>query len=251
MRRVALLLRHTKYVTLGVALRGADYCAPPSEYAAELIRRTYRLEPGRVRPVHNGVPEEFLNHTWRVSPEPVDRRPILFFGRFTHSKGVDTLLQAFAAISSSVAPGLVLVGRGPHRRRYVDRIRALKLDGRIQLCDWADHDQLAGYLERSSLAVLPSREENFSLAVLSAMAVGTPLITTRVGGTGEVVVDGRNGLLCEPGDVRELRDALSRLLGNPGYAAELGLTGRESVRRSFTWEMAAQRFETLYATLTT
>jgi glycosyltransferase involved in cell wall biosynthesis len=255
LRRLATLVRQPKYATLGVALRGADYCSPPSAYAAQLFQRAYGLDPGRVRPVHNGVPGEFLNHHWRPAsgapgtPGTIDRRPILFFGRFSHSKGVDVLLEAFAGINRIAAQHLVLVGSGPHRARYLDRIRALKLDDRVQLREWATHQDLAQLLTSSSIAVLPSREENFSLAVLSAMAVGIPLVTTAVGGTPEVVKHGKNGLLCEPGNASQLRDAMNRLLADPAYASELGTAGCELVRRSFTWEAAARKFEELYATL--
>ena len=258
LRRLATLVRQPKYATLGVALRGADYCSPPSAYAAQLFQRAYGLDPGRVRPVHNGVPGEFLNHHWRPAtgapgtpgmPATRDTRPIVFFGRFSHSKGVDVLLEAFAGINRTAAQHLVLVGSGPHRSRYLDLIRALKLDGQVELREWATHHDLAHLLTSSSIAVLPSREENFSLAVLSAMAVGIPLVTTRVGGTPEVVEHGKNGLLCEPGNVGQLRDAMDRLLAEPVYASELGTAGRELVRRSFTWEAAAQKFEELYAAL--
>jgi glycosyltransferase involved in cell wall biosynthesis len=255
LRRLATLVRQPKYATLGVALRGADYCSPPSAYAAQLFQQAYGLDPERVRPVHNGVPGEFLNHRWLPAPGapgmpgPSDTRPILFFGRFSHSKGVDVLLDAFAGINGAAARHLVLVGSGPHRARYLDRIRALKLDGQVTLREWATHHDLARLLTSSSIAVLPSREENFSLAVLSAMAVGTPLVTTRVGGTPEVVEDGKNGLLCEPGNVDQLRDAMNRLLADPAHASRLGTAGRELVRRSFTWEAAAQKFEELYASL--
>ena len=125
----------------------------------------------------------------------------------------------------------------------------LGLTDKVELRDWVDHDELGKLLTESSMAILPSREESFSLAVLSAMAVGTPLITTRVGGTGELVEHGENGVLCPADDVGALGGAIEQLCRQPARAAELAARGRRHVRDAFTWEVAARKFESLYERL--
>lgn len=238
-------LLHAKYLTLGPALRGADYCSPPSFYAGDLMRRAYGLRADRVRPVHNGVPEEFLEYRW----EPGDRdRPLLFFGRLSESKGVDTILEALSLLGPDV-PRTLIVGRGPRRDEIVSQIGSRGLGDRVELRDWADHHTLGGLLARASIALIPSREENFSLAVLSCLAVGTPLVTTPVGGTPEVVEDRVTGLLVEPGDAPALARAITELREDADAAAQIGLAGRRLVRSRFTWDAAAARFEALYETL--
>jgi glycosyltransferase involved in cell wall biosynthesis len=243
--RLGALIRHGKYVALGVALRGADFCSPPSAHGAELAKRTFGLSDAQMAPVHNGVPVEFLDYRWA----PGDAiRPLLFFGRFAESKGIDTLLAALRRLGDR-APHAILAGRGPLLSEIEAQLDASGLRDRVQLRGWVDHHELGRLLERSSMCVLPSREENFSLAVLSAMAVGTPLITTPVGGTPEVVVDQKNGLLVRPGDVTGLADAISRLQNDPPFAEHLATNGRECVRTSYTWDVAAAKFEALYARL--
>src|SRR5262249_41942307 len=111
---------------------------------------------------------------------------------------------------------------------------------------WLDHRGLGRLLTESSAAILPSHEENFSLAGLSAMAVGTPLIATRVGGTGELVDPGHNGGPCPPGDVRARPSASGPPHQQPGRAAELAARGRRRVRDDFTWDAAARKFESVY-----
>jgi glycosyltransferase involved in cell wall biosynthesis len=123
------------------------------------------------------------------------------------------------------------------------------LTEKVELRGWADHHELGKLLTESSMAILPSREESFSLAVLSAMAVGTPLIATRVGGTAELVEHGHNGVLCEAGDVGTLRDAIEQLSRQPERAAQLAARGRQRVRDGFTWDGAARKFESLYEQL--
>jgi glycosyltransferase involved in cell wall biosynthesis len=246
--RVELLrlgLLHAKYLTLGAALRGADYCSPPSFYAGDLMRRAYGLRVEQVRPVHNGVPEEFLDYRWE--PDYRDR-PMLFFGRLSESKGVDTILEALRLLGPS-APRTLIVGRGPRRDDILSRIASGGLGDRIELRDWADHHTLGHLLEEASIALIPSREENFSLAVLSCLAVGTPLVTTPVGGTPEVVEDRVTGLLVEPGDAEGLARAITELREDPNLAADVGLAGRRLVRSRFTWDATAARFEALYETL--
>ena len=242
-QRLRSLLFDSKYVALGLALRGADFCSPPSAYGARLVQRAYDLRDEQIEPVHNGVPAEFLDYRW----EPGDgTRPILFFGRFARAKGIDTLLDALLTLGPR-GPRAVLVGRGPAQREIELRIRNAGLGDRVTLHGWADHHTLGKLLCGASMAVLPSREENFSLAVLSALAVGTPLVTTPVGGTPEVLEHERNGLLVETGDGVALAGAIDRLIRDPAFAARLGAAGREDVRREFTWDMTASRFETLYS----
>jgi glycosyltransferase involved in cell wall biosynthesis len=238
-------LLHAKYLTLGAALRGADYCSPPSFYAGDLMRRAYGLREEQIRPVHNGAPEEFLEYRWQPSDED---RPLLFFGRLSESKGVDTIVEALTSLGSS-APRTLIVGRGPQRDRVAARIATAGLGDRVEMRDWADHHTLGRLLEGSSAALIPSREENFSLAVLSCLAVGTPLVTTPVGGTPEVVEDGVTGLLVEPGDAPGLARAITALRQDPDRAARIGRAGRRLVRSRFTWDANAARFEALYETL--
>lgn len=239
------LFTHSKYVALGVALRGADLCSPPSAHGADLAKRTFGLRDAQMAPVHNGVPVEFLDHRWMPGDSS---RPLLFFGRFAESKGIDTLLAALGRLGER-APRAILVGRGPLLPKIEAQIAANGLRDRVQLHGWVDHHQLGRLLEQSSTCVLPSREENFSLAVLSAMAVGTPLIATPVGGTPEVVQDQENGLLVRPGDVAGLAEAIARLHHDSGFAERLGMNGRECVRAKYTWDVAAAKFEALYADL--
>ena len=243
-RTIGLLSGYGKYAALGVALRGADVCAPPSHYGGELIRRAYRVPPDRIHPIHNGVPPEFLDFEWQPMPRP-DSRPALFFGRFDRAKGIETLLLALRELGDR-APRIRFVGRGSYRGAIARRRDRLGLTDKIQLYSWLDHRGLGRLLTESSAAILPSHEENFSLAVLSAMAVGTPLIATRVGGTGELVEHGQNGVLCPPGDVEALRAAIAQLHDQPERAAELAARGRRRVRDDFTWDAAARKFESVY-----
>ena len=232
-----------KYLALGIAARGARICSPPSRFGAELLGRTYSI-PGRdIEPVHNGVPDAFLDYHWL--PEAASERPLLFFGRFLKVKGVSDLLNAFARLGQA-APRLRLVGKGPDAAKLRRQVRRLGIAARVEWLPWADQQTLGRFIEDSRVVILPSHWENLSLAVLSVMAVGAPLITTSVGGTPEVAEDGVNALVCPPGDIDALETALRRVLDDPAAAAKRAARAAERVRRDFTWDAAAARFEAIY-----
>jgi glycosyltransferase involved in cell wall biosynthesis len=96
-----------------------------------------------------------------------------------------------------------------------------------------------------TLFVLPSHYEGSPLVNVEAMAVGKPVIATRVGGVAEVVIDGETGLLTAAGDPAGLADALCRLLENPGLAEKLGKAGRREVA-TLDWPNIAERYDSVY-----
>jgi len=94
--------------------------------------------------------------------------------------------------------------------------------------------------------VLPSRNEGLSNAVLEAMATGTAVVTTRVGGHAEVIDDGSNGRLVPPGDVRALRESLMSLLESLPYRASIAVAARLRVKRIGASDVAGARLARLF-----
>lgn len=241
LERLSFALGDTKYLTLGVALRGADVCCPPSDFAAGLFKRSYGLH--RVRAIHDGVSEEYLRTAW--SPD-AHRARVTFVGPLEHQKGVDVLLRAVDRLGT-VRPRVTLVGSGHYNLQPL--AQELGLESRLEVLDWRSHDQVAKVIRDSSMVVLPSREESFSRSILSAMAVGAPVVTTRVGGTDEVIHDGVNGMLVDPEDVVALSEGMAELFESPELGERLGRRARETVRERFTMDATADAFEAVYAEL--
>jgi glycosyltransferase involved in cell wall biosynthesis len=126
------------------------------------------------------------------------------------------------------------------------RVAALGLGDRVAFVDWLEPRPLAALLARARAAVLPSREESFGNAIAEAMAVGCPVIATRVGSVPEIVDADRTGVLVPPDDPAALAEAIDALLADPDRAAALARAGREHVRARFTWDAVAASFEDLY-----
>jgi glycosyltransferase involved in cell wall biosynthesis len=107
-------------------------------------------------------------------------------------------------------------------------------------------DDIPQLMRGLDIFVLPSMNEGISNTILEAMASGLPVIATRVGGNGELVVDGETGLLVPPGQAFELADAISVYLREPGLAVRHGREGRRRVERKFTLEAMVEKYLSLY-----
>ena len=200
----------------------------------------------------------------RFRPDPDARRAgVLFVGRFTPHKGLDRLLDALPEGVSLTCAGTFGHDPAPPESGYGDRLRrrAAALDGRVTFAEGVPDDDLPALYRQARVFVLPSVDENcygrrvavselLGLSVLEAMASGTPVVCSRLGGVPEVVVDGETGYLVEPGDVAGLRARLEELLGDPARAERMGRAARETVMARFTWEACAGRCLAAYAELT-
>ena len=173
---------------------------------------------------------------------------LLFVGRLASNKGLRTLLEAFAPLARrDDRATLVLVGEDGGMAAAVDRrARELGIEGRVhRLGHVADERLLASAYREARALVLPSEYEAFGLVLLEAMAQGTPVIASRVGGIPEVVDDGRTGLLVPPGEPGPLAAALGRLWDDPELGQRLGSAGRTAVPR-YSWESVAAALEGIY-----
>jgi glycosyltransferase involved in cell wall biosynthesis len=174
---------------------------------------------------------------------------LLFVGRLASNKGLPELVAAFAELAREHGDAhLVLIGAdggmGPAIR---DAARRHDVAARVHLLGHVADDALLAAAYRDARAlVLPSEYEAFGLVLLEALAEGTPVVASRVGGIPEVVEDGRSGLLVPPHDVAALAGAIRRLWTDPTLARRLGATGRAEVVPRFTWDRTVDRIEAVF-----
>jgi glycosyltransferase involved in cell wall biosynthesis len=198
-----------------LALRQARRIVVPSAYLAN-IAATWGLDRARIDVLVNPAPPP-------VDVEPADLGPstFVFVGRLTTQKDLDTLLDAFATVEGSE---LEIVGDGPERSRLEARG-----DARVRFVGALPRDQVLARLAGARAAVLSSAWENLPHAAVEALAVGTPVVSTSVGGVPEVVHDGENGLLVPAGDVVALGDALRKVATDEALRARLAAGAKPSV----------------------
>jgi glycosyltransferase involved in cell wall biosynthesis len=156
-------------------------------------------------------------------------------------KGFDVFIEAAARVSAQrPSVGFVVFGEGPRRRDLERRVRETGLEGRFVLAGFrADLDR---YLPVLDAFVLSSFTEGMPNVVLEAMAVGVPVVATAVGGTPELIEDGRSGLLVPPGDSAALAAGISRVMASPGLARTLGRNACERVHAAFSFSAQAQQY---------
>jgi glycosyltransferase involved in cell wall biosynthesis len=151
------------------------------------------------------------------------------------------LLQALSLLRERGIPAKVLiVGDGPERSAIEQTIGALDMNGCVFITGFAD--DVRPYLAICDVVVLASAIETFSIAALEAMAMGKPLVLTRIGGAEEQVIDGQNGFLYEPGDIEALSQKLAALQLEPTRKA-MGQASRERVKRLFSEGRMMEQFE--------
>jgi len=258
-------------------LRGADaICGCSSHVATGVARRFPELAP-RCHAILNGSnPERFVAEpdmrerakTLRAKLGLEERMVILFVGRVCPEKGVHVLVEAMQRVARQRDDAVLLVvgglSRQPpsplwvrHRDERFAEVEALKRDYRSHLDELArdlgnrvrflgklPHDDLAEYYVLADIFVHPAVwQEPFGMILTEAMGCGLPVVSTRVGGIPEIVLDGDTGLLARAGDPESLAAAILDLAGDPARRGEMGRRGLERLRSTFTWEHTARRME--------
>ncbi|MDT7949279.1 MAG: glycosyltransferase family 4 protein [Thermoflexus sp.] len=168
--------------------------------------------------------------------EPV----ILYAGALTPLKGVHHLLRAFAKVAQELPEArLEIIGRDENPE-YAEELRQevfrLRLNGRVSFVGEVPQVELANRMRRSRVFVLPSLSEGLGRVVVEAMATGTPVIGSRVGGIPEMVQEGWTGFLVPPGDEETLAERLRWMLERPPEAEAMGRRAREFARAFFSPE---------------
>jgi glycosyltransferase involved in cell wall biosynthesis len=203
------------------AVRRADRVRTVSGYTTGLVREL-GLEPAGVFPAYMDL-ESFLG-----APVPLPEAPrALFVGVLERYKNIDGLADAWRAAAPRV-PGasLHVVGSGT----LTGVVERLLVDVPART-EWSPHlsaEEVAAALDAATVLVLPSRSEGMGRVIVEAFCRGRAVLGTRVGGIVDLVADGVNGVLVEPGDSDALAEALVRLLSDRELAAALG----EGARRS-------------------
>jgi glycosyltransferase involved in cell wall biosynthesis len=231
--RVAFLRR-----TRNRAVRRARHLFTPSAYLRELVV-AWGIPPDHVSVSPNPAPEvPALPPRETLRGELSFRGPTLAFaGRLMAAKALDVALAALALVPEA---SLVIVGDGPDRAALERQRDLLGLGERVRFLGGLPRDSVLRVFRAADAVVLSSRWENFPHVVVEALAVGTPVVASAVGGVPEVVRDGENGLLVPAGDAEALAAAIRRLLGDDELRQRLAAAAAPSVESYSTERLFGQ-----------
>ncbi|MGI6452587.1 MAG: glycosyltransferase family 4 protein [Syntrophomonadaceae bacterium] len=204
----------------------------------------------KISVIHNGL--DTTRFKAAGSPEHIkemlglkpDWPTISMIARLHPVKGHQFLLEAAQEMrDNGLNPQFLLVGEGVHRKPIEKMIARLGLQDSVVMTGY--YESVEDIYAVSDILCVPSIMEGLGLVILEAMYFGVPVVASKIGGIPEIIEDGVDGLLVPPRDHQALAQALSRLLQNPGLAAEIALKGREKVSQ-FTMENMARQVEQVY-----
>jgi glycosyltransferase involved in cell wall biosynthesis len=208
--------------------------------------------PEKVRVIHNGIDInkfQVSRDRDRLFPGVGDAKLIVLVGNMhTDVKGHPWLIEAASTVVRDFPSArFVFVGDGERRVDFERQVAKLGLA--MNFMFMGRRSDVAEILACCDIALLPSRAEGLSNAVLEYMAAGLPVIASRVGGNVELIQDGVTGLLVPPEDSRALSAALIRLLRDPALARQTAENGHEFVVRNVSFERLVNEVDALYTDL--
>lgn len=248
----------------------ADGVIAVSEKMKDAILRAYpRIEPDRVHVVLNGIDTQTWQPrpTFTEAPDSVltelgvdpDRPIVAFVGRITRQKGVEHLVRAAKHFDEGVQ--LVLCAGAPDTPEIAERTTALvqelreTRDGVHWVQDMLDRPKIQEILTAAHAFVCPSIYEPLGIVNLEAMACGTAVVASDVGGIPEVVVDGETGTLVHYDEAdtaafeRDLAAGVNAMVADRARAERFGVAGRERAVNDFSWATIAQQTLDVYRSL--
>jgi len=193
--------------------------------------------------IPNGVDIE----SFTPSNQPVSGRNVLWIGRMTQEKGLKYLIEAMVEIVKKMPDvRLILVGSGPLEKDMRDLTVRLGLGNHISFEGEQPHREVPNYLRRTRLLVFPSLSEGLPLAMLEALACGIPVVGSRVGGIAEVVTDGEIGILVQPGEPKELSEAVIKLCSQEKLLLKLRKNAINLIGEKYNLNIVARKTLEIY-----
>ncbi len=222
-----------------------------SEHGAARLRQELAIDPAKVHVIPHGAFDLFVPPAGAALPRalppelaavPPEKPVVLMFGLLRPYKGVDVLLEAWRGIDDAELwiVGLPKLDLAPLRAAAPPNVRFVPR--------FVADDEIPAFFGRADLVVLPYREIDQSGVLFTALAFGTPLLLTAVGGFPEVAATGAAALV-PPADAPALHAALTGLLADPAARARLAAAAREAAATTYSWDAIADRTLALYQSL--
>jgi glycosyltransferase involved in cell wall biosynthesis len=221
------------------AARTADAVIVPSEFLAN-VARSWGVPEDRISTINNGIELPVVVPPGRG--EGGSPFSLVTSGRLVAHKRIDGILRAVAQIPLA---SLVVIGDGPERLRLKAHVHELGLQSRVKFVGKLPPDEAVATVVQSDVFVLNSTYEGMPHVVIEAMAVGVPVVATSVGGTGEIITDGEDGILVSPDDHDALVAALSTMAKDLELRNRLAVKAKQRAQYFSSARMMAQTSDLL------
>lgn len=217
-------------------LNRAKYLIAVSPY----VKRTIApMTAGDISVIYNSLDEIFFS----INKNEVPNR-ILFVGGIEERKGLHVLIDAIAAIKQTIpAIKLHIVGgirKASYYNDLLNQIVNLGLQDSIVFKNHLSNSELMQEYSEAALFVLPSKEESLGVVLLEAMATGTPIVASNIGGIPDIIEDGQNGYLVNYGDSQAMASSIIKLLSDDKLRGEMGAKGKEMAKNYVPHKIAME-----------
>ncbi len=241
-------------------MKRADVLIAVSQYTKKELTEFYSMSEEKIHVIYNGVDvEKFkppkrskadLRRELELSPT---RKMILFVGRLYSRKGLPTLIQAAHTVVKDFPDAQFVISGGGFKQNE-EKLRKLArqqgIEDNVAFIGYFPDDKLPSLYAAADIFVLPALYENFPFAILEAMSTGLPVISTRVGGIPELIIDKQTGLLTDAGNHEQLTEAIAKLLQDSSFAEKLGRGARQLVEEKFAWPLVTKQLVDVYGRIT-
>ena len=219
----------------------AEFVAAETDYSRDLLRQRCPDSAAKIHRVYNGIDLERFPAPGPVNSNPTPR--IVSVGRLVAFKGFADLIDACAELARhGVNFACEIIGDGPLRDRLQTKITQLDLSSRVNLLGSLSQKVVLEKLQAADVFALASTTDDkgatdvFPTVILEAMASARPVVSTRLAGIPELVMDGQTGILVSPGDSTALAQPLEQLIRDPQLRLRYGRAGRSRIEQHFRIE---------------
>jgi glycosyltransferase involved in cell wall biosynthesis len=209
----------------------ATHVIANSQAGSEDVQRTFHVPASKCSVQTLSLADPVAARATRMLGKGVLK--IICVGRFSPSKGQDTLVQALAGLRGQANWTALMVGEGPTRQTVEQLAQKLGVANRCRFPGSYPHSDVLKEMADSAVSVIPSRTEAFGLVGPESMAVGLPVIASKTGGLAEVIRDGVDGFLVPPRDAEAISEKLALLLQDPALRTRMGANAREQFLAKF------------------
>lgn len=223
----------------GIAIRRTDGVVCISTYTDDLVKplakRTWLL------------PNAADSRYFQAAHKPVDPPTVLFVGRLDEGKNPIGFIKACAPLFEGKGWKFRLCGTGAKGGAYLAELEALASKNIwVELAGWKSREDLLSEMERASLLVLPTLEDNCPMVVLEAMAVGLPVIASNIGGIPDLLTEGKTGMMFDPSNTVSMKYVTETMMESPVLRAQIGYAARAEALERFHPKVVAQEHLRIY-----
>jgi glycosyltransferase involved in cell wall biosynthesis len=232
------LVRSFKKIQTFVA-KGAEKIIVPSNYLKRIVGN-WSVRTDKISVVYNAFNEPQIMEDKEALRKKLNFKGhvIVSAGRLVPWKGFPTLIEAFGKVKNKYEDAeLIIIDDGPDKEFLKTKVSHLNLESSVKFLGRMPQKDLYAYIKAADIFALISSYEGFSHLIIETLSIGTPIVTTPVGGNIEVINDDENGLLVPFGDAIKTYEALDRILSDRSLGERLSSRGKESVIKFTEEEM--------------